>query len=315
VITILITTYNDKKFLSSSIKSVLLQNFKDYELLIIDDGSTDETSLVVKKLNDKRIRYIKIKHRGRSGALNYGLKVAKFDWVFLIDADDLILPETLEKYSKYITYPQNTVISSFACFYDRRRIAFYLNYPTKDSEVKKFLYLHSINNTVLYNRKFILYRMNGYNESLIDSEEDYELWLRAFNYISFIIIPEYLVVKGFRYDSFSMKTSNLKRGKVYLLQRNFYNRMNISSINQDYELLAWRELFYGDKSEARKTFYKLGFRMLKKPKIFIAMILSNLPEDLLCKILLYNFYSRILYRLKYFSDSFVIIRKYFKKII
>jgi len=315
MITVLITAYNDAYYLNKSIRSVLSQKFQHFELLIVDDGSTDNTKEIVEQFNDERIKYIKIEHRGRSGALNYGLKVAKFDWVFLIDADDLILPETLEKYSKYITYPQNTIISSFASFYEGKRIVFYLDYPTKDNEIKKFLCLHSINNTVLYNRKFILYRMNGYDESVIASEEDYELWLRAFNYISFIIIPECLVVKGFRYDSFSMRISNLKKGKVYLLQRNFYNRMNISLINQEYELLGWRELFYGNKSRARKTFYKLSFRMLKKPKILVAILLSNLPEKLLSRILLYNYYPRILYRLKYFSDSFVIIRKHLKELI
>jgi len=315
MITILLTTYNDAKLLPNTVKSIVSQKYKNFELLIIDDGSTDKTGLIVEKFNDQRIRYIKIDHRGRSGALNYGLKLAKYDWVFLIDADDLILPETLDKYSKYITYPHNTVISSFACFYERKRIVFYLNYPTKDNEVKKFIHLHSINNTVLFNRNFILHSLKGYDVSIIDSEEDYELWLRAYDQISFIIIPEYLVVKGFRYDSFSMRTSVLKREKVYLLQRNFYNRMNISSINQDYELLGWRELFYGNKSEARKTFYKLGFRILKKQKIFLAIFLSNLPDKLLSRILLFNYYPRILYRLKYFSDSFVIIRKYFKKVM
>jgi glycosyltransferase involved in cell wall biosynthesis len=314
MISILLTTYNDATSLPKTLKSIIYQSYKNFELLLVDDGSIDETSLVVEKFNDKRIRYIKIEHRGRSGALNYGLKVAKFDWVFLIDADDLILPDTLEKYSKYITYPQNTVISSFACFYENDKLVFYLDYPIQDREIKKFLYLHSINNTVLYNRNFILQRMNGYNESIISSEEDYELWLRAFNHFSFIIIPEYLVVKGFRYDSFSMRTSFLKREKVYLLQRNFYNRMNISSINQDYELLGWRELFYGNKSEARKTFYKLGFRILKKPKILLAILFSNLPDKLLSRILLFNYYPRILYRIKYFSGSFAFIRQYFKKI-
>lgn len=315
MITVLITTYNDEKFLSYSIKSVLFQNFNNYELLIIDDGSTDETSSIVKKFNDQRIRYIKIEHRGRSGALNYGLKVAKFDWVFLIDADDLILPDTLEKYSKYITYPQNTVISSFACFYENDRLVFYLDYPIQDREIKEFLYLHSINNTVLYNRNFILQRMNGYNESLIDSEEDFELWLRAFNFISFVIIPEYLVVKGFRYNSFSMKASRIKKEKVYSLQKNFYDKINESSININYELLGWRELFYGNKTKAREMFCMLGIKIFIKPKILLAILITNLADNLIRTLLLYNYYPRIVYRLKYYSKRFRIVRKQLKKMM
>ncbi len=315
MISILLTTYNDALNLPNAIRSIMGQKYKNFELLIIDDGSTDETQSVVDKFNDQRIRYIKTEHRGRSGALNYGLNVAKYEWVFLIDADDLILPETLNKYSNYITYPQNTVISSFACFYENDKIVFYLDYPTQDSDVKDFLYLHSINNTVLYNRNFILHRLKGYNETIIDSEEDYELWLGNYDQISFIIIPEYLVIKGFRYDSFSMRTSILKREKVYLLQINFYDRMNLSKLNQDYELLGWRELFYGSKSKARKTFYKLGFQILKKPKIFLAILISNLPDKLLSRILVFNYYPRILYRLKYFSERFSNVRLQLKKLI
>lgn len=315
MISILLTTYNDALNLPNAIRSIMGQKYKNFELLIIDDGSTDETQSVVDKFNDQRIRYITIEHRGRSGALNYGLNVAKYEWVFLIDADDLILPETLNKYSNYITYPQNTVISSFACFYENDKMVFYLDYPTQDSDVKDFLYLHSINNTVLYNRNFILQRMNGYNESLIDSEEDYDLWLRAFSFISFVIIPEYLVVKGFRYNSFSMKASKIKKEKVYSLQKNFYDKINESSINKDYELLGWRELFYGNKTKAREMFCMLGIKIFIKPKILLAILITNLADNLIRTLLLYNYYQRIVYRLKYFSERFRIVRKQLKKMM
>jgi len=314
MITVLITTYNDAYHLNKCIKSVLFQRYKRFELLIIDDGSTDSTESIIKKYDDNRIRYVKTEHRGRSAALNYGLKIAKYDWIFLLDADDLILPHTLKRYSEYITSSTNTVISSFTCFYKNNRLLFYLDYPTNDDEIKIFLHLHSINNTVLYNRQFILNTITGYNESLINSEEDYDLWLRAFDQITFIIIPEYLTIKGFRNDSFSKREASIKKKKIYLLQEKFYNRMNFSIINEDYELLGWREFFYGSKGKTREYFYKLGIQLLKKPKILTAILLTKLPEKLLHRILLHNYYPRIQYKLKYFSNKFIVIRKFIKAV-
>lgn len=313
MITALLTTYCDEKFLPNSIKSILLQSFKNFELLIIDDGSTDETFKIVSEFNDPRIRYIRIEHCGRSAALNYGLRVAKFDWVFLIDADDLILPDTFKKYSVFIYNQPNIVVSCYASFHNGRRISFCLNHPTEDGDIKKFLYLHSINNTVLYNRNFILHELGGYSTSLTASEEDYELWLRAFNQLSFFIIPEYLVIKAFHRDSFSMKAPSVKKGKVYLLQKKFYDKMNLSTASVGYEFLGWRELFYGNKKKARHIFYKSGYKILKKPKVLLAILISYLPPRYFEGILLYNYYPRILYRLKYFSNKYKKIRNYYEE--
>src|ERR1035438_10678665 len=87
-VTVLMTVYNCRQYILTSVNSILRQTYVNFELLIIDDGSEDNSEEIIKSLNSEKIKYIKLKHLGRSAALNYGLKEAKYDWVALMDSDD-----------------------------------------------------------------------------------------------------------------------------------------------------------------------------------------------------------------------------------
>ena len=97
MLTVLMPTYNSCQYIETAIKSVLNQTYKDLELLIVDDGSTDDTESSISEFSDTRIRYIKKEHEGLAASLNYGLKIAKHDWVSRMDADDISHPKRLEK--------------------------------------------------------------------------------------------------------------------------------------------------------------------------------------------------------------------------
>ena len=89
-VSIIMLTYNREKLIMKSIMSVLHQSFDDYELLIIDDGSTDETAKLVKQLTDSRIKYFHFQHTGRVAQLrNIGIENAKGEYIAFIDSDDL----------------------------------------------------------------------------------------------------------------------------------------------------------------------------------------------------------------------------------
>ncbi len=104
LISILLPTFNRSKILKErAVKSVLSQSYKNYELIIIDDGSTDDTEKIIKKIKDKRIKYVKIRRNnyrypntienhwfvGPVIALNKGLDLVKGDWIARIDDDDI----------------------------------------------------------------------------------------------------------------------------------------------------------------------------------------------------------------------------------
>lgn len=92
-------SYNTGKYIAETIESVLVQTYKDWELIIVDDCSTDDTDEVVKKyLSDKRIEYLKNSHNsGAAVSRNRALREAKGKWIAFLDSDDLWMPEKLEK--------------------------------------------------------------------------------------------------------------------------------------------------------------------------------------------------------------------------
>lgn len=96
---IIVPVYNVKDYLKKCVDSILNQTEKDFELLLIDDGSTDESGALCDGLarQDPRVKVIHQENRGLGGARNTGIKAAKGKWLLLVDSDDWIEPETLEK--------------------------------------------------------------------------------------------------------------------------------------------------------------------------------------------------------------------------
>ena len=121
LISVVIPTYNRGKVIRKSIESVLNQSYKNIELIIIDDGSTDNTEFVVKKISDNRIKYIKLnENKGACYARNIGIKKAKGKYIAFVDSDDY-LPNNSSIYSKAISileYNQVEVVAWLWQFQD-----------------------------------------------------------------------------------------------------------------------------------------------------------------------------------------------------
>lgn len=99
-VSVIIPVYNVEKYLESCLESIKSQTFTDYELILINDGSTDESVAIMRRYakTDARIRIISQSNRGVSAARNLGLSVAEGEYVLFVDSDDTILPDALERY-------------------------------------------------------------------------------------------------------------------------------------------------------------------------------------------------------------------------
>src|SRR2546428_514370 len=95
LISIIIPTYNSGRFVAQAVQSVLKQTYRCYEILVVDDGSTDETKDVLSKFGNC-IKYIYQENRGPSAARNVGIKVARGKYVCFLDADDMWVPNKLK---------------------------------------------------------------------------------------------------------------------------------------------------------------------------------------------------------------------------
>jgi glycosyltransferase involved in cell wall biosynthesis len=108
---IIIPTFNRAFFLQRSINSVISQLYDDWELIIVDDGSTDNTHEIVTAFQDRRIRYIYQQNSERSAARNNGILNARGEWICFLDSDDYYLPNHLQTFNDFVT--QNNLEPSF----------------------------------------------------------------------------------------------------------------------------------------------------------------------------------------------------------
>ena len=116
-ISVVMPAYNAIPFLKAAVESILAQSFKDFEFLIVNDGSTDETKDYLDSLTDPRIRVIHQTRRGLVSALNIGIQEAKHEWIARMDADDIALPRRLEKEVAFLDVNPNYVLVSCAFGY------------------------------------------------------------------------------------------------------------------------------------------------------------------------------------------------------
>ncbi|MBS1516813.1 MAG: glycosyltransferase [Bacteroidetes bacterium] len=303
-ITVLMPVYNDSRYLRQSVCSILNQSFGDFEFLIIDDGSTDGSDEIIRSFRDSRIVHKKIRHSGLAAALNSGMRNASGDWIARIDADDLSTLRRLKVQHDHLKKnPGTDVLGSWSVYFsDPDRILFQINPPADDVKIREFLELHNpINHSSVIFRKESVLKEGGYDEKF-GVYEDFELWLRVKNKLSFNIIPESLVYTRQRKDSL---TSLGSKNKIYnLLMKNIKDKYQLGDNPVPDESTAaklfWIEYFYGDKSRSRK-FYRPGSGLRKT----IAFYNSYLPE---------YFFNRVKdLRLKQRIESFKLNRKQYKK--
>ena len=96
MISVVVNVYNGEKYIKKCLDSITNQTYKDLEILVINDGSTDDTERVVKSIKDKRIRLINQKNMGLSLSRNVAIEKFKGDYIFFVDSDDFIEKDTIE---------------------------------------------------------------------------------------------------------------------------------------------------------------------------------------------------------------------------
>jgi glycosyltransferase involved in cell wall biosynthesis len=136
VVSVIVPTYNYERFLKECLQSVFGQTFRDFEVIVIDDGSTDETQAVLQSVSDPRLSHFRIDHRGISAARNFGIKQARGEFIGFIDADDRWRVRKLEAEIAFMRAEPTVgaVFSDFVRFTDRdflpNQFTFYAELPS-----------------------------------------------------------------------------------------------------------------------------------------------------------------------------------------
>jgi glycosyltransferase involved in cell wall biosynthesis len=192
---IILPTYNRAHFLPKAIESVLAQTFEDWELLIVDDGSTDNTKEVVAKYEDSRIRYFFQENQERSAARNHGISKAKGEYICFLDSDDYFLPEKLSHFKHALASNGNgnTILYDGLLFErDGKRSAAKIPLKNAHETMHEFLLQNPIGSLQVCARKE-LFLKHAFDPSLRIGE-DVELWLRMAHEVQFVAVDAYQTV-------------------------------------------------------------------------------------------------------------------------
>jgi glycosyltransferase involved in cell wall biosynthesis len=185
--TIVIPTYNRAGIIVKTINSVLAQTFEDFEVIVVDDGSTDNTEAVIETFTDPRIRYIKKLNEERGAARNAGARIATGKFVNFVDSDDLLYTHHTEEARKTIL--QNPEINIFHLGYDVKDGA---GKVLRDSSNVSNINHQLLTGNVLSCNGVFIERItaleNPFSEKRIQIE-DWELWLRLAAKYKFLHVP------------------------------------------------------------------------------------------------------------------------------
>ena len=266
---VIIPTFNRRPFLEIAVGSVLEQSFKDFELIIVDDGSMDGTKELISKYNDERIIYTYQENRGVANARNRGVDLSKSKFTAFLDSDDKWEPEKLEVVSNYIKkFPDINIFHTEEVWYRNGKL---LAQKEKHKKPTGWVYKNALSlccisiSTAVIDKK-VFGEIGTFDENL-KACEDYDFWLRATNKYEVKLIPEYLTIKdGGRPDQLSASVWGLDRFRIMSLEKMLSSR-DLSKEN------------YADTlSEFRKKCKIFAAGAEKKGRVATASFYISLPE-------------------------------------
>ena len=240
-ISVVMPVYNTKEeWLREAIESILNQSYKDFEFIIIDDGSDKSIEPIVNSYNDDRIVFIRQNNQGIARSLNSGFKIAKGEYIARMDSDDISIPERFEKQVTFLdNNPQITVLGSWFETFPQKGI---YKHP-KTPKYLDFLKYCCIAHPSVMLRRSIFEKFNlTYNPNY--KCEDYELWSRAVRILDFYNLQEVLLkyrvhssnaskpnpdfdadVAKVRQNMLDYLSGNSLLGKLKIIKRKIKNRI------------------------------------------------------------------------------------------
>jgi glycosyltransferase involved in cell wall biosynthesis len=207
------TVYNEERYVTSAVNSILAQDGVDLELIVVDDGSTDGSLAVLTAVQDPRIRLVAQSHAGIVAALNTGVALARGEYIARMDADDIALPGRLARQAAFLRAHSEVGLVGTACTRvdpAGRPLGDYRP-PCDDYTLRRALVRDNpfVHGTVMFRREAIE-QAGGYRR---DSRwEDYDLWIRIARWWRVANLPEVLLVRRERTDSLSRR---VRRSAAY----------------------------------------------------------------------------------------------------
>lgn len=257
LVSVIIPTFNAQGFLANTLQSVLAQTYSNIEVLVVDDGSSDDTAKIVDSFHDDRVRFIALEHQGAPGhCRNHGLEEAKGELLIYFDSDDYMEPTMLEK---MVACYQEKPVDIVICQPRYRNI---LSNEIVSNEQEKFFALDSyIWNDLfeinpfpcnkLYQRSFLIASKVRYEERVFNQDLGYFLSL-LFHKPTFTILKEELMEYRIRPNSITTSSKTRKKHMDILVV--------FESVFKEYTQYPCPEMRQGlEKMFIKTMLFKIGF--------------------------------------------------------
>lgn len=223
LVSVVMLTYKRADILPRAIDSILAQTNSDFELIIVNDGSPDNTDAVIKKYQDKRIRYYKNEqNKGIAYSRNKGVALARGKYIMIMDDDDISLPTRIEKQSEYLeTHPEITVLAGQI-----------KNYPRKvpenhDEIVSQLIQWNMLGNAnIMYRSRFAREHHIKYDEE-IPYGEDWHFWVQMIlSGAKFTALPDDVIERTEASEKHYKANDTLMHQKVHRMLGSFFSNKN-----------------------------------------------------------------------------------------
>lgn len=224
-ISVVLPTYNRAQLLKRSIQSVLDQTYKDFEVIVVDDGSTDNTEEVVRRLiiKDKRVRFIKFKeNKGANAARNAGIRASRGKFVAFQDSDDVWNPIKLAVQIKVLNKAPKEVGAVYCAWRvvgEKSKIMPPKRILNKSGNIHKVLLRGNFITTQVVVLKKDCFRKVGLFDENLPRYQDWEMWIRVAKYYNFKFIDKLLVIQYMQKKSISANREAQVLATGYILEK------------------------------------------------------------------------------------------------
>ena len=292
-ISVVFPIYNASMFIDESIESILNQSYENFELILINDGSTDNSLEKCEKFSksDSRIKIINNSHQGLTKSLNDGIKISSGKYIARQDADDI---SNLERFKIQIDWFMNSenrvlcgtngnVVTSSGKITQNKAIEFHHN-----KIVKKLIYSNCFMHTSVMFLKSAAKKFNYYNQNLTFAQ-DYDLWWKLSSLGEVGNIPKKLVTVRRMAESITLKKANDQTNDFINSSIEYYkkrykigqlldqNSKELKNINNHKKIL---QFFYSDSLDEKITFNNLTFKQRLLTFLYVKLYLRKISKYL-----------------------------------
>ncbi len=279
---VIIPLYNKENFIENTIKSVLNQSFTDFELLIIDDGSTDKSVEIVKNIIDNRIKLFTKNNEGVAIARNYGIENSTSNFISFLDADDIWNIDFLQTISHYINKYPNQFVFTTAKEIETKNSSFIPTYSIKKTSTCEIVNFFEASNKecVLWTSNVVVhkkvFKQVGVFDTKISKGEDTELWIRIGLHYSIVFI--WKVLSTYKYDKKSISRNSNYYFEDYVFKKYIEEEKRNPALKKYLDLNRFSAAIKCKLNNNLIQFKKLKSEIDLKEISFKKKILLNLPR-------------------------------------